>query len=288
QDTREAFTTVLLEQLCELTGQDLPATAGEATREACLLDLLGRAAAACQAAGGRLVLVVDGLDEDRGVTTGPHAYSIAGLLPADPPAGMRIVGAGRPNPPIPDDVPDWHPLRDPGIVRLLADSPHARDLQRLGQSELKRLLKGSPVEQDLLGLLTAARGGLSGPDLRELTGAALVHIEEVLHTVAGRTFTRRVARWAPGPGRRGTCSGMRNSTMLPSTPSAILAWSNTATGCTPGPTPTAPRATAASPGRRPLRSTCCAATLACWKPSVTPTGWSSWPPTASAMTGCST
>src|SRR5262249_39039342 len=100
QDTREAFTTVLLEQLCELTGQDLPATAGEATREACLLDLLGRAAAACQAAGGRLVLVVDGLDEDRGVTTGPHAYSIAGLLPADPPAGMRIVVAGRPNPPI--------------------------------------------------------------------------------------------------------------------------------------------------------------------------------------------
>jgi hypothetical protein len=176
---------------------DLPAAAGEAIiREAYLLALLGQAAAACRAGGGRLVLVVDGLDEDRGVITGPGVHSIAALLPADPPAGMRVIVAGRPNPPIPDDVPDWHPLRDPGIIRLLADSPHARDLQRLGQSELKRLLRGSQVEQGLLGLLTAARGGLSGCDLRELTGASLVEIEDVLHTVAGRTFTRRVAHWS--------------------------------------------------------------------------------------------
>ena len=45
------------------------------------------------------------------------------------------------------------------------------------------------LEQDLLGLLTAARGGLSGEDLHELTGAGLADIEEVLHTVAGRPFT---------------------------------------------------------------------------------------------------
>ncbi|MFC5001279.1 hypothetical protein ACFPIJ_26010 [Dactylosporangium cerinum] len=200
QDTREAFTTVLLEQLCELTGQDLPSSGSEATREACLLELLSQAAAVCAAAGERLVLLVDGLDEDRGETVGPHAHSIAGLLPANPPAGMRIIVAGRPNPPIPDDVSSWHPLRDPGIIRLLGDSPHARDLQRLGQTELKRLLKGSPVEQDLLGLLTAARGGLSGRDLHELTGADLVHIEDVLHTVAGRTFTRRADHWNPDTG----------------------------------------------------------------------------------------
>lgn len=54
------------------------------------------------------------------------------------------------------------------------------------------------MEQDLLGLLTAARGGLTGADLHELTGAGLVHIEDVLHTVAGRTFTRRAAAWKPG------------------------------------------------------------------------------------------
>lgn len=200
QDNREAFTQVLLEQLAELTGQVLPAALPEVTREGYLLDLLAQAAVMCQRAGGRLVLLVDGLDEDRGVTVGPHAHSIAGLLPADPPAGMRVIVAGRPNPPIPDDVPDWHPLRDPAIVRSLSSSPHARDMQRLGRQELHRLLMGSAAERDLLGLLTAARGGLSGPDLAELMGISLWEVEEILHTVAGRTFIRRASRWAPNTG----------------------------------------------------------------------------------------
>ena len=107
-------------------------------------------------------MLVDCLDEDRSTISGPGAHSIAGLLPANPPAGMRVIVAGRPNPPIPDDVPDWHPLRDPGIVRRLTASPHAQDLRRLGQSELKRLLKGSPVEQALLG--RGRRGGRSTRD----------------------------------------------------------------------------------------------------------------------------
>ena len=81
--------------------------------------MLTQAAEKCQ----RLVLVVDGLDEDRGVTTGPDAYSIAALLPARPPAGLRVIVAGRPDPPVPADVPDDHPLRDPGIVRVLASVP---------------------------------------------------------------------------------------------------------------------------------------------------------------------
>ncbi|MBW6436908.1 hypothetical protein KZ829_24490 [Actinoplanes hulinensis] len=183
-----------------MTGQQVPAVIDESLRETWLLDLLGQAAESCQRRGVRLVLLVDGLDEDRGVTTGPHARSIAGLLPGRPSAGMRVIVAGRPNPPVPEDVPDWHPLRVPGIIRPLADSPYARDLQRLGQSELKRLLNGSKFEQDLLGLLTAARGGLSGDDLHELTGAGLVLVEEVLHTVAGRTFTRGFRQWADTDG----------------------------------------------------------------------------------------
>jgi hypothetical protein len=200
QDTRQAFTAVVGEQLAALTGQQVPAVIDESLREAWLLDLLDQAAGGCRQRGIRLVLLVDGLDEDRGVTTGPHARSIAALLPGVPPAGMRVIVAGRLNPPVPDDVPDWHPLRDQGIIRPLAYSPHARDLQRLGQTELKRLLTGSPVEQDLLGLLTAARGGLSSDDLHELTGAGLVEIEEVLHTVAGRTFTRRSPQGAAADG----------------------------------------------------------------------------------------
>jgi hypothetical protein len=75
QDTREAFSLVLLEQLASLLRQSLPTALPEATREAYLLDLLSQAAAACRDDGRRLVLVVDGLDEDRGVTTGPDARS---------------------------------------------------------------------------------------------------------------------------------------------------------------------------------------------------------------------
>jgi len=88
QDTWQAFTEVLLGQLAALTGQELPAVLPEATREAFLLDLLAQAAQEYQQAGRRLVLVVDGLDEDRGVTTGPDAHSIAGLLPVDPLAAL--------------------------------------------------------------------------------------------------------------------------------------------------------------------------------------------------------
>ena len=200
QDTRQAFTEVLLGQLAALTGQELPAVLPDAIREGYLLDLLYQAAYTSQQAGERLVLVVDGLDEDRSVTTGPDAHSIAGLLPPDPPAGMRVIVAGRPNPPIPDDVPDWHPLRDPAIIRLLSDSPYARDAQRLGRQELLRLLRGTASEQDVLGLLTAARGGLSAADLAELAEIPLWETESILHTAVGRTFARRPARWAAAGG----------------------------------------------------------------------------------------
>jgi hypothetical protein len=101
QDTREAFTQALLDQLAVITGEDLPAILPEASRDVFVLDLLGRAARLCADEGERLVLVVDGLDEDRHATAGPDAHSIAGLLPADPPTGMRVIVSGRPDPPAP-------------------------------------------------------------------------------------------------------------------------------------------------------------------------------------------
>ncbi len=197
QNDRIAFAEVLIEQVAELLGEPLPPLLSEATREAHLLGMLARAAEACREQGQRLILVVDGLDEDRGVTTGVDAYSIAALLPPDPAAGMRVVVAGRPNPPIPTDVPDGHPLRDPAIVRVLAGSPHAAVVRQDAQRELRRLLTGSYAEQDLLGLLTAAGGGLSGADLAELTGCSRGDIDEELAAVSARTFTPRSGRWQP-------------------------------------------------------------------------------------------
>ena len=197
QSDRGAFAEVVLEQLAELLGQPMPAFLTEATHDVRLLAKLTEAAEACQRHGQRLVLVVDGLDEDRGVTAGPDGYSIAALLPSRPVAGMRVVVAGRVNPPIPTDVPDDHPLRDPAIVRALERSLHAEVIKADAQRELKRLLRGTPAEQDLLGLVTAAGGGLSGADLAALTGWPLWEIEEHLHAVSGRTFNPRASQWQP-------------------------------------------------------------------------------------------
>lgn len=102
-----------------------------------------------------------------------------------------MIVAGRPNPPIPDDVLADHPLLDDSIVRELAPSPHALVIRRQMERELKRLLHGTLIEQDLLGLVSAAGGGLSSGDLAELTGESRWQVENRLRTVAGRSFSAR-------------------------------------------------------------------------------------------------
>ena len=198
QDTARAFSDVMVRELAALTGQPEPPALPEAVRDGYLLELMSQAAAKCHDDGGRLVLVVDGLDEDRGVTTGPAAHSIAGLLPAGPPSGMRVIVSGRPSPPVPDDVPDWHPLRDPAIIRPLRPSPHAHDVRRLSRRELHGLLHGTTADRDILGLLAAARGGLSAADLAGLAAIPLWEVEDITRTAAGRTLQARPGLYA-GP-----------------------------------------------------------------------------------------
>ena len=200
QNDRRAFTDNVLEQLLAMLGEDLPPLLTEATRDAHLLGLLDEAAEACRDRGEELVLLVDGLDEDRGVGTGPDAHSIAALLPARPQAGMRVVVAGRPNPPIPGEVPAHHPLRDEAIVRPLDPSPEAQAIHEEMERDLLRLLEGTAGEQDLLGLVAAAGGGLSAADLAELTGWSQWEISRRLRTVAGRSFSVRGSEFRPcGP-----------------------------------------------------------------------------------------
>ena len=200
QSNRAAFVDVVLEQLAEVTGNPVPASLTDATQEAHLLDLLEEAAMACQARDQQLVLVVDGLDEDRGVTTGPESHSIAALLPARLPAGVSVVVTGRPNPPLPPDVADSHPLRDPRIIRRLSPSPEAQIIKNEALRELKHLLQGTSPEQDLLGLVTAAGGGLSSADLAEMTSCPVPDIEDYLTTVSGRTFSSRTSHFTAESG----------------------------------------------------------------------------------------
>ena len=160
QDDRDAFTNAVLEQLAELLGESIPAYLTATTREptccACLPEPPRNAPG-----GAAAVLVVDGLDEDRGVTTGPDAYSIAAFLPSRPPAGLRVIVAGRPDPPVPADVPDDHPLRDPAIVRELGRSqPGSRGSEKTCSASSSGCCAAAS-QQYLLGLVAAAGGGLS-------------------------------------------------------------------------------------------------------------------------------
>jgi hypothetical protein len=66
------------------------------------------------------------------------------------------------------------------------------------ETDLHRLLgKEAGRGRDVLGLLVAARGGLSRRDLAELIGDE-EEVDEVLGRVQGRSFSRQHARWNPG------------------------------------------------------------------------------------------
>ena len=196
-DTRAAFVTHVLEQAAALLDQSVPPLLAEHNREAHLLGMLAEAAQQCRDAGQRLVLVVDGLDEDRSLAAGEPG-SIAALLPSQPPDGLRVIVAGRPHPMPPTDVGDDHPLRDPDIVRLLAVSAAATMSRSAMERELDALLAGSAEEQDLVGLLVAAGGGLGGQDMAELVGWSSRRVQARLNSAAGRSFTRRRGGWRPG------------------------------------------------------------------------------------------
>ncbi|GAB3004710.1 P-loop domain-containing protein [Saccharothrix stipae] len=193
QNNADAFVRTVVEQLADLLGEPLPA-AGHIH----LRGLLREAAEACVRAGERLVLVVDGLDEDHNVDGTGDVHSIAALLPASPPAGMRVVVASRLNPSLPADVPDDHPLRDASVTRRLGPSLEAKVVRVDMERELRRLMKGSPEERDLLGLVVAAGGGLSAADLAELTDRPRRQVDEHLTSVLGRSYRPRPAQWEPG------------------------------------------------------------------------------------------
>ncbi|MEV6305986.1 hypothetical protein AB0M02_41700 [Actinoplanes sp. NPDC051861] len=188
-NNRYSFTDVVGAQLADLAGTQPAPPFSESVRDIAFLDLLTAAVEQCRSIGERLVLLVDGLDEDH--SRWPEGgHSIAGMLPARPPDGLRVIVSGRPLP-LPADVMDEHPLRDPAVVRPLGGSAHGRTIRADAERDIRRLLNGTRTERRLLGLMTVAGGGLSRSDLTELAGARPAEIDACMGTVGGRAFTRR-------------------------------------------------------------------------------------------------
>ncbi|MFD5562869.1 hypothetical protein [Kitasatospora griseola] len=195
-----AFCEVVQRQLYALLGEEEPLSTPHSRDEQFRLAL-DRAAEHCARRGRRLALVIDGLDEDRGVRPGPDCHSIAALLPHTPPHGLRLVLAGRPHPPVPGDVPSGHPLRTTDIDHPLELSEAAQAIRWEAEEDLLRLRETGGLGWELVGLTVAAGGGLSAHDLAELVDRPRRLVERELSAVHGRSFQRRAGQWdAAGPG----------------------------------------------------------------------------------------
>ncbi|QFQ97625.1 serine protease [Streptomyces phaeolivaceus] len=190
QSDGAAYTGALIEQLAAIAGREPIRHSSPSAREGERRLLLREAAERVAQDGGTLLLVVDGLDEDQSREPGGSGTSIAALLPERLPPNVRVLVTSRPSPGIPSDVKGGHPLRDCPIVRISA-SAAARHTEHEAKYDLQRALGGDPLERDVVGLLTAARGTLSVEDLRELTGETGFILRHRLGSVFGRILRVR-------------------------------------------------------------------------------------------------
>jgi tetratricopeptide (TPR) repeat protein len=191
QADSDAFTEAMVEQLAALVGEGAPrpSTAGGWDRERRrLLDL---AAAGVGDREGRLLLVIDGLDEDEGAKLDSGKPSIASLLPKRPPDAVRVLVLSRSSPGIPGDVGSEHPLRHCG-VRKLDPWSEAHDVRLRAKQELLQQLHGDQLQVDVIGFITAAGGGLALTELAELTGQPKYLLEGKLGSIFGRSLKTRL------------------------------------------------------------------------------------------------
>ncbi|MEV6305613.1 hypothetical protein AB0M02_39785 [Actinoplanes sp. NPDC051861] len=200
QSDSTAFTDMLIDQLSAIVGESVPSSLTPAARDAHRRGLLRAAVEKLRGEGRRLVLVVDGLDEDRSGRAGSGLPSVASLLPKICGDGLRVVVSSRPDPDLPGDVPADHPLRR-CTARRLTVSRYATEVAVRAERELRQLLHGDHLHQEVVGLITASGGGLTLAELEELTGAAPFRLRDLLGGVFGRTVAGRDTGAADSPGR---------------------------------------------------------------------------------------
>jgi hypothetical protein len=190
QTDSNAFTEAMVEQLAVVAGEPPAGSATPAGRDKARRHLLDQAARRVAERGQRLLLVIDGLDEDQGARPGSGLPSIASLLPARPPEAVRVLVTSRPHPGVPDDVGGDHPLRH-CQPRLLIPSRAAGHIEVVAKDELYEQLHGDPVQVDLLGLITAGGGGFTLGELSLLSGQPGWALAGKLRSVFGRSLMAR-------------------------------------------------------------------------------------------------
>jgi tetratricopeptide (TPR) repeat protein len=193
QADSHAFLNAMVEQLAALLSTKIRMPPVSGARSGAWLNLLAAAAAEAAERRCRLIVVVDGLDEDEaGAAPSRGRPSIASLLPRRPPAGVRFIITSRPDPGLPDDLPNGHPLRS-CKPHLLTTSQVAENLAMLAKQELRDLLAGDQIAVDVVGYIAASGGGLTRADLSSLAGAAPHKLEPILRGVFGRSLYTRAS-----------------------------------------------------------------------------------------------
>ena len=162
-----ALAANVTEQLCLLCNEEYAQVMRSGNLRGQFLRLLTEASRRTQAAGERLVLVIDGLDEDTGIGRGMP--SIASYLPRQEIPGLHVIVSSRRNAELARDLPANHPLRS-CETHTLAVSPHAIGIRQAAEAELSSLLGEGGAEYDVLGFLAACGGGLTCPELAEICG----------------------------------------------------------------------------------------------------------------------
>ncbi|MFI5909271.1 hypothetical protein [Dactylosporangium sp. NPDC051541] len=195
-----ALIDVLIDQLSAIIGQPLPRTSAFAMRDMHRRSVIRDAVRQVQDSGRELVMVLDGLDEDVRGRPGSGLASVASVLPRLLGGRARVIVSSRPDPPLPQDVLDSHPLRRCRI-RQLAVSPHATDVAELAWQELTDLLFRGRAERDIIGFLAVRKGGLTLVELEQLTGIAPFRLEHILTGNLGRTVVARVDHGVSPPQR---------------------------------------------------------------------------------------
>ncbi|MFB7513055.1 hypothetical protein [Streptomyces sp. NPDC056144] len=187
-DRRNGFVLAVADQLIAASGGRGRLDDGWENQSTPLHALYEAAASACVERGRRLLLIVDGLDEDADV--GINQVGIAGVLPKVPPPGMRVIVAGRRHPGAPADLDNDHPLRLPSLAWRVPASPAALAIRDTVMAELHVLLDDPGIGQKLLGLLVVAQGGLTAEDMAALIDGAITHdVRKRLRGVTGRSLS---------------------------------------------------------------------------------------------------
>jgi Trypsin-like peptidase domain len=187
-----AFIDAITAQLAELVDRELTATLPTTARYGHALALLDEAARRLSERGQRLILLVDGLDEDQSLALG--LPSIASLLPRRssyraglPPTEVPVIVTSRPHPGMPGDVAADHPLRS-CQPRELCPSAYAQNLRIAAKKELMDRLRSGIQEREIIALIAASGGGLTARDLGELTRRPKWEVQDQLESEFGRTL----------------------------------------------------------------------------------------------------